>query len=113
MNDTERKVLKWLYNDIGGRASHVMAYEFLLGDDASRRPDYPYGCHEFNRCLELIRTVPETREAVTKLAAKSRYWAALDRHWEALAAMLSEETGGNMAYPWGDTQNNRRPPGPH
>ena len=113
MNDTERKVLKWLYNDIGGRASHVMAYEFLLGDDASRRPDYPYGCHEFNRCLELIRTVPETREGGDQAG---RQVPVLGGPRPPLGSARGHAQRGNRrqhGLPPGGTQNNRRPPGPH
>ena len=105
MNETEQKVVKWLYEDLTGRSSSAIAYEFLLGDQAERYPHYPVDCRDLCRCLELVRQIPETREAVTRLATKSRYWAALNRHWETLRDMLSQETGGRMVYPWAKRTN--------
>ena len=102
MNDTERKLVRWLHNHTNHEAASAIAYELLLGDETGRSPQHPYNSQQFSQCLELIRQVPEARETVSGLAAKSRYWAALERHWETLRDMLNQETDGSMVHPAGD-----------
>ena len=99
MNPTELKVTKWLYANPGQRAARALAYEYLLGTDADRDHVYPQESHEFHICLNLLEDIPELRPALRTLAGKSRYWAALERHWDTLRDMLSEETNGTMVYP--------------
>ena len=100
MNKAQMALIKWLYYDLGNRPSTTLAFQSLLHDEADRTPHYPQDWHEFNLCLQLINMVPGAGESIPDLAARSPHWRAFQIHWDALTAMLIDETNGRMVYPW-------------
>ena len=51
MNDIERKLVTWLYEDLGAKPARSIAFEYLLGNDADRTPNYPRDCHDLHSML--------------------------------------------------------------
>ena len=99
MNHAEREVVRWLYQELSNPSASAIAYEFLLENDAQRYPAHPQDGHDLAKCLQLMDQVPETKPAIERLAARSKYWAALQRHWDTLADKFAQETNGRTFYP--------------
>ncbi len=69
MTDAQMGLIRWLYHDLGARASTDLAFQSLLQKDADRQPNHPQDWHEFNLCLQLIDMVPGALESIPDLAA--------------------------------------------
>lgn len=85
----KEKVLNWLATGEVGASSKCMAFAVV---GLPTRKDYPSDAGDFNRCLKLIRTVPEIKKSFPQIATISDYWKVLIEHWDELESLFLSET---------------------
>src|SRR5690606_5657415 len=90
----ERKVLDWFVNGRVGISSRAMAAAAIGIKNARDTWDnHPHDPDDLNRCLLLLVSVPEIREAFDKVAAISPVWAALIERWSEIEQCFLDEAG--------------------
>lgn len=89
------QILEWLANGQVGSSSKTMAI-IALGV-TPKRIEYPAEPDDLNRCLLLLKTAPEVREAFPQIAASSKVWAALIERWDAIEQCFLAEVGLNWS----------------
>ena len=84
------KILNWLGTGRVGASSKAMALAVLgIKNDGS----HPYDPDDFNRCLLLLKAVPEIRQHMDKVAAMNKTWERLVERWEELELCFLAEVG--------------------
>ncbi|NUP08386.1 MAG: hypothetical protein HOW73_20240 [Polyangiaceae bacterium] len=73
--------------DTGLSSEAIYRYFGGLGGD----PRHPIDPADFGRCYRLTKRFPETLRALQALAAASKVWAALHKHWDELCRLYEEE----------------------
>lgn len=87
----ERKVLEWLANGETGVSSETMA---MAACGIKRGwSSHPYDPADFNRCLMLIKAVPEIKYHMDKIAKISATWGKLVDHWDEVEECFINEVG--------------------
>lgn len=90
--DTMRdKVLHWLATGEVGVSSHAMAMAACGLPVRDTLP--PFDPSDLNRCLLLLRAVPEIREHMGAVAAVSSIWSSLVARWDEIEQCFLEEVG--------------------
>ena len=100
----KEQIIDWMCSSTNkGISSKAMAAAFL-----DREPEDRYGfCNhpsdpsDFNRCLLLLKSAPEARKHIGKIAALSDTWKKLVDNWEELEKCFIDEVGLN----WEKGQN--------
>lgn len=88
----DTKTLNWLANGETGISSSTMAFWLAFGilpDDNA----HPRDVGDFNRCLLLLKEVPELRQRLPEMAKLSPHWDTLVTHWDELEALFVGEAG--------------------
>ncbi len=84
------KVLHWLGNGHVGMSSKAMAFAAAgIKSDGS----YPLDPDDLNRCILLLRDIPEIRQHMDKVSALNKTWAKLVEHWEEMEMCFLNEAG--------------------
>lgn len=87
----EKKILAWFAQGETGVSSETMAFTACgLKRDWSSHPHDPA---DFNRCLKLIKTVPEIKGHMDKIAALSPTWKKLVDRWDEVEKCFIDEVG--------------------
>ena len=81
---TEAKVLKWVFEGNAGAASMCMAAH-LTGHHYTNNA--PWDSTDFDKCVDLLKAVPELRPLLPKMAERGRIWADLVQNWGRLGAI--------------------------
>jgi hypothetical protein len=92
MNNTQLAVLKWLANGETGLSSETLAYWAGFGVKKADR-SHPLDPSDFNRCLGLLRAVPELRADLHKMNRVSPQWKRLVAKWDEIEKTFIEEVG--------------------
>jgi hypothetical protein len=87
MSEFDSKVLDWFQQGAVGASSKCMAFH-LTGRDCDG--SYPHDAGDFGRCVGLLKTVPELRPRLAKMAEVNRYWAALVSKWDEIEALSGD-----------------------
>lgn len=98
-NQTE-KVLEWMAYGEPGRSSETMAFR-LLGMKPRQRESHPLDPADFNRCLKLLKAVPELRDKLPEMKAVSPAWSAIVDRWSELEESFIDEVG----WDWSNGQS--------
>lgn len=86
----ERKILNWFGTGEVGASSRAMALAALgLPNDKS----HPCDPSDFNRCLLLLKAVPEICNHMDRVAAISTIWANLVAKWSEVEQCFLAEAG--------------------
>lgn len=89
-----RKVLAWHGPNFGGGqdvglSSEAMAWHLAgMGWPGN---DHPCDPSDLNRCVKLLRAVPELRARLGRMRKVSPIWARLLARWDELERLLAEE----------------------
>jgi len=92
MNSLEARLEEYGRKPGYGMSSRCMA-NVALGLKADG--NYPHDPDDLNRCLQLIKAVPEVREAFPRIAELHESWKVLIENWDALESSFLEEAGDN------------------
>lgn len=84
------RMSSWLLSDDVGASSSAMA-SVTLGEVNER--SYPHDLSDFNRCLKLIKAVPEVRDSFDLIAKLSPTWEKLIKNWDELEELYLGEIG--------------------
>lgn len=84
----EKKANFWLTNGEHGMSSMAMC-RALMDNPISK--SHPYDPDDFRRCYLLLKTVPEWKLELHKVAALSPEWSNLVNIWDTLTALLEEQ----------------------
>lgn len=96
MTDTQWALLEWFSGGDTGLSSEALANEFAgLPHDKDFGINYPRDGSDLGRCVRLIDRIPPVRDAVEKLAARNKYWAALAPEWDRLVTLYRAEIAEN------------------
>ena len=87
----EKKVLKWFANGDIGISSECMALA-ACGIEAKRQHT-PLDPPDFNRCLKLVREIPEIMHHKDKISSISKKWKSLMDNWNHLESIFLDEVG--------------------
>ena len=90
MSDLKSKVLNWMATGDVGESSKAMA---LCATGTARLKSHPYDPPDFNRCLLLVKEIPEIRDHFDDVAKMSDTWAALIENWNELEECFLDEVG--------------------
>ncbi len=77
----DSKILDWFCNGETGASSKCMVF-YLTNRDCDG--SYPCDGGDFERCLGLLKAVPELRNELHRMTTVNRYWTALMPHWQEL-----------------------------
>lgn len=88
--DMKTKVLKWFATGETGMSSEAMA-SAVCGIESQKW--HPCDPADFNRCLKLIRDVPEIKEHMGKVSALSPVWEKLVARWDEVEKCFLDEVG--------------------
>lgn len=91
MSKKAKKIARWFVEGETGASSGYMA-AVALGAK-TRRVSYPYDPADFNRCLKLVKAVPEVRRDFPKIRRSCKQWRAIIDHWDELRTMFIKEAG--------------------
>jgi hypothetical protein len=92
MSDIQAKVLKWIATGRVGMSSKAMAMAACgMPSDGS----YPHDPDDLNRCLLMLKAVPEVREHFDKIAELGVVWGRLIARWDEIEACFLDEVGLN------------------
>jgi hypothetical protein len=84
------KILSWLATGEVGASSKCMAFTVLnLPTDKS----HPHDPDDFNRCLKLVRTIPEIKACFDQIAELSPSWSVIISNWTMIEANFIREAG--------------------
>ncbi len=86
------KVIVWFGGGCTGISSECMAIYLTTGVTPSRAST-PSDPSDFNRCLKLIRDVPELKPIISKMSKVSPKWAELVKNWDKLESCFINEVG--------------------
>jgi hypothetical protein len=89
------KILKWFATGRVGCSSKAMACCFA--DIPVHDKSHPYDPDDLNRCLLLLKAVPEAREHMDKLKSLSETWSKLVDKWDEVEALFLDEVGLNWS----------------
>lgn len=90
VEDMKEKILQWLATGEVGLSSETMAFASI---GLKSRGAYPLDPADLNRCLLLLRDVPEIRGFFDRIAAISNTWNRFIQRWELLENTFLEEAG--------------------
>ncbi len=92
MSEIQSKVLNWIATGRVGMSSQAMAMAACgMPSDGS----YPHDPDDLNRCLLMLKAVPEVRKHFDKIAALGVVWGRLIARWDEIEASFLEEVGLN------------------
>jgi hypothetical protein len=86
----ERQILNWIATGRVGASSKAMAMAVAGIKVGKSHPSDP---DDFNRCLLLLRDVPEIKQHMDKVAALSDTWAELVARWDEVESTFLSEVG--------------------
>lgn len=90
-NDIYRNVLKWMLKGDGvGMSAQAMAGAAVCMRGGR---SHPYDPSDFNRCLKLIKKVPEVKLCFASVATLSPQWKALIDRWDEVEKCFIDEVG--------------------
>lgn len=87
---TREKITKWLLTGKVGLSSKAMASVWL---NVPAYNDYPLDPADFNRCLLLLKAVPEMRSQLWQMAHLSEEWKRLVKSWDEIEKSFLQEVG--------------------
>lgn len=88
---TETKVLSWMMTGDGvGMSAQAMAGAAVQIHGGN---SHPYDPSDFNRCLRLIKTIPEIKDNFDSVAMISPQWKALIDRWDEVEKCFIDEVG--------------------
>lgn len=92
MSEIQSKVLKWIATGRVGMSSQAMALAACgMPSDGS----YPHDPDDLNRCLLLLKAVPEVREHFGEIAKLGPVWGRLIARWNEIESSFLDEVGLN------------------
>ncbi|MCY1295155.1 hypothetical protein D9M69_454140 [compost metagenome] len=94
MSEIQEKVLHWIATGRVGASSKTMA---LAACGLPNDGDYPHDPDDLNRCLLLLKAVPEVRHHFDKISALGVVWGRLAAHWDEIEQSFLEEVGLNWS----------------
>lgn len=93
--ETMRKVLLWMANGRTGVSSKTIASYICTGEKVAGST--PLDPSDFNRCLMLIKAVPELKDHLHKMKTLDVKWVALVDNWDSLEECFINEVGENWS----------------
>jgi hypothetical protein len=90
----KNKILRWLANGETGMSSETMAYTAI---GIKTHKSHPYDPADLNRCLVLVKKVPEIKKHFGKIAKISKQWKAVIDNWTLLEMTFVTEVGWNWS----------------
>jgi hypothetical protein len=94
MPDIQVKVLNWIATGRVGESSKAMA---VTACGLPSEGDYPHDPDDLNRCLLMLKAVPEVRDHFDKIAALGVVWGRLIERWAEIEACFLDEVGINWS----------------
>lgn len=94
MTEIRKKALHWLATGQVGLSSKAMAMAVC---EIPCDNDYPLDPSDLNRCLLMLKAIPEVRDHFDKVAALSPIWKRLIDRWDEIEACFLEEVGLNWS----------------
>lgn len=88
------KILDWLGSDHVGASSKAMA---LAAVGAKNDGSHPYDPDDLNRCILLLKRIPEIRQNMDKVAKMSGTWEKLVSRWDEVEQCFLDEAGFNWS----------------
>lgn len=91
---TLEKVLDWSLSGDTGISSKAMAAHLTGRKPNDEWPiNYPHDPDDFGRCARFLRSVPELRDSLPRMAELHPVWAALVTHWDEITKAMEREVG--------------------
>jgi hypothetical protein len=89
----EKKVLNWLSDEDSdvGESSKCMA--FTAVGNSSKYGWTPSDPSDFNRCLKLIKEIPEIKLSFDKISSLNKHWKSVIDNWDLLEKTFIDEVG--------------------
>ena len=87
----QKDILNWIAEGEGvGRSAEAMALS-VTGN--FKKKNHPYDPSDFNRCLKLIKKVPEIADNFDNVAKISATWCKLIDNWHDIESCFISEVG--------------------
>lgn len=98
--ETIDRLMAWLIQGDTGLSSKCLAATIMSNGKTANIKAYEASQHpldgsDLNRCVKLLRQVPEMREHLSIMRPVSKYWEVLVDHWDELEELLDNELIAN------------------
>lgn len=94
MSNITEKVLNWIATGDVGESSKAIAF-CAAGSKGSNY--HPYDPADLNRCLLLIKAIPEVKDHFDSISKLSDVWRNLIENWDKLEECFIGEVGLNWS----------------
>ena len=88
-----QKILHWFATGDTGVSSQHMAFVAAGISSKGKHTWPPYDADDLNRCIQLVKAVPEIKDAFPRIAETSESWAITIQHWDELVELFHSEVG--------------------
>jgi UTP:GlnB (protein PII) uridylyltransferase len=92
LTEMQRRTVWWLANGHVGMSSKTMALWLAFGEPTQDR-SHPHDPDDLDRCLYLLKAVPQLRQVLPRMAEVSPVWAALVARWDDIERSFLDEVG--------------------
>lgn len=82
-------VIDWLRSDQVGMSSKFILDSILKLEDSEYAE--PYDWSDFQRCDNLLKTIPELKEHFSIMKSKSNYWSDLVDNWDEISSLIDKK----------------------
>lgn len=94
--ETINRLMTWFITGDTGLSSKCMAATIMsqsatLSIKSYEARAYPLDGSDLNRCVKLLKKVPELREHLWMMSQVSPHWDILVKHWDELEKILEVE----------------------
>ena len=93
----EQRAMSWIAGDDTGLSSKAIWLHMTgvkpFPRDRRNRWEHPWDPDDLGRCLRLLRLIPEWKDRLPEMTARSKSWARLVPHWDELHQMMADECG--------------------
>lgn len=96
METLKEKILDWMVTGETGISSKTIACH-LAGLPRPQFSCHPLDPADFNRCLLLLKAVPELRPLLPRMSELSEVWASLVERWDEVEHSFVNEVGWNWS----------------
>lgn len=94
--ETINRLMIWLVCGSTGISSKCLAATIMSNGDTTAKDErgarmHPRDSSDFDRCVQLLRQVPEMRHHLSIMRPVSKYWEVLVDHWDEIETLLDNE----------------------
>lgn len=94
MKSIQDRANAWVVGERTGMSSKAIWAHMMGAGEPRWGWSNPHDPDDLSRCLRLLEQIPEWQARLPEMAKRSKQWAGLVRHWDAIVQSFKAEFGG-------------------